>query len=182
MQLHQLKPKTANYKYPRVGRGGKRGKTAGKGTKGQKARAGRKLRPELRDIIKKFPKVRGYRFKSIHDKPATVNVGDLKIFAAGVEVTPETLVAAKLIRREHGAVPAVKILGDGELTHALKVSGCTVSASAKVAIEKAGGTVAPMWEKPKTQKVKVATKPAEPKAPKAEAAPKEKKDKKEKKS
>jgi large subunit ribosomal protein L15 len=178
MQLHQLKPKTQNYKYPRVGRGGKRGKTAGKGTKGQKARAGRKMRPELRDIIKKFPKVRGYRFKSIHDKPATVNVGDLNIFAAGVEVNPVTLVAAKLIRREHGAVPAVKILGVGEITRALKVSMCTVSASAKSAIEKAGGTVTPIPEKPKTQKVKVATKPAEPKAPKSAPAAKEKKEKK----
>ena len=77
MQLNQLKPNT-NRKYARqVGRGGKRGKTAGRGGKGQTARAGNKRRPELRDIIKRLPKNRGYQFKSIQnffilgaDKPA----------------------------------------------------------------------------------------------------------------
>lgn len=59
MQLHTLKPKTRSRKSQRVGRGGKRGKTAGRGTKGQNARAGRKKRPELRDFIKRFPKLRG---------------------------------------------------------------------------------------------------------------------------
>lgn len=60
-----------------MGRGGKRGKTAGRGGKGQTARAGNKRRPELRDIIKRLPKNRGYHFKSIQnvfilskDKPA----------------------------------------------------------------------------------------------------------------
>lgn len=59
MQLHELKPKTGRKKSRQVGRGGKRGKTAGRGTKGQNARAGRKKRPELRDFIKRFPKLRG---------------------------------------------------------------------------------------------------------------------------
>lgn len=59
MQLHNLKRKTPNKKSKQVGRGGKRGKTSGKGTKGQNARAGRKKRPELRDFIKRFPKMRG---------------------------------------------------------------------------------------------------------------------------
>ncbi len=155
MQIHQLKPKTTRYKYPRVGRGGKRGKTAGKGTKGQKARAGRKMRPELRDIIKKFPKVRGYRFKAIYSKPAVLNVGDLAVLSSGTEVNPSVLVAAKLVRREHGAIPEVKILGGGELTVALKVTGCTVSTSAKTAIEKAGGSVALISTKvAKTEKAK----------------------------
>lgn len=59
MQFHSLKRKTANKRSKAVGRGGKRGKTSGRGTKGQNARAGRKKRPELRDFIKRVPKLRG---------------------------------------------------------------------------------------------------------------------------
>lgn len=59
MQFHSLKRKTPNKKSRQVGRGGTRGKTAGRGTKGQNARAGRKKRPELRDFIKRVPKLRG---------------------------------------------------------------------------------------------------------------------------
>jgi large subunit ribosomal protein L15 len=59
MQFHTLKRKTANKKARQVGRGGTRGKTSGRGTKGQNARAGRKKRPELRDFIKRVPKLRG---------------------------------------------------------------------------------------------------------------------------
>lgn len=59
MQLHTIKSKTPRKKSRLIGRGGKRGKTAGRGTKGQNARAGRKKRPELRDFIKRFPKLRG---------------------------------------------------------------------------------------------------------------------------
>jgi len=59
MQFHTLKRKTANKKARQVGRGGTRGKTSGRGTKGQNARAGHKNRPELRDFIKRVPKLRG---------------------------------------------------------------------------------------------------------------------------
>jgi ribosomal protein L15 len=59
MQTHTLRPKTKRMRSAQVGRGGKRGKTAGRGTKGQNARAGRKKRPEIRDFIKRFPKLRG---------------------------------------------------------------------------------------------------------------------------
>ncbi|MSR87620.1 MAG: hypothetical protein EXS69_00410 [Candidatus Zambryskibacteria bacterium] len=59
MQFHTLKRKTANKKSRQVGRGGTRGKTSGRGTKGQNARAGHKNRPELRDFIKRVPKLRG---------------------------------------------------------------------------------------------------------------------------
>ena len=59
MQFHTLKRKTKNKKAKQVGRGGTRGKTSGRGTKGQNARAGHKKRPELRDIIKRVPKLRG---------------------------------------------------------------------------------------------------------------------------
>lgn len=64
MQIHNLKREHKNKKDRIVGRGGKHAKTSGRGGKGQTARAGNKRRPELRDIIKKLPKNRGYRFKS----------------------------------------------------------------------------------------------------------------------
>src|SRR6185503_7070161 len=65
MQIHNLKRQNKNKKDRIVGRGGKHAKTSGRGGKGQTARAGNKRRPELRDIIKKLPKNRGYSFKSI---------------------------------------------------------------------------------------------------------------------
>jgi ribosomal protein L15 len=64
MQIHNLKRLHKNKKDRLVGRGGKHAKTSGRGGKGQTARAGNKRRPELRDIIKKLPKNRGYSFKS----------------------------------------------------------------------------------------------------------------------
>ncbi len=61
MQLHQISKNKARKSPKRVGRGGKKGTYCGRGIKGQKARAGAKIRPELRDFIKKIPKVRGYK-------------------------------------------------------------------------------------------------------------------------
>ena len=80
MQIHNLKRKHKNKRDRLVGRGGKHAKTSGRGGKGQTARAGNKRRPELRDIIKKLPKNRGYSFKSIQkmvilDKDKTVSEG-----------------------------------------------------------------------------------------------------------
>jgi len=142
MQIHELKRNTSNRKSRRVGRGGKRGKTSGKGHKGQKARAGRKLRPEMRDIIKKIPKKRGYRFASIQIKPEVVNVASLdSVFEDGREVTPKILLENSLIRRKKGKIPQVKILGNGEISKKIKISGCMISESAKQKIEKAGGSV-----------------------------------------
>ncbi len=71
MQFHNLQAKTKRKRSRQVGRGGTRGKTSGRGTKGQNARAGRKKRPELRDIIKRVPKLRGRgksSFKSFQTK------------------------------------------------------------------------------------------------------------------
>lgn len=65
MQIHNLKRQHKNKKDRIVGRGGKHAKQAGRGGKGQTARSGNKRRPELRDIIKRLPKNRGYKFKSI---------------------------------------------------------------------------------------------------------------------
>ncbi len=145
MQLHELKPKTPQKKARYVGRGGKRGKTAGRGTKGQSARAGNKKRPEIRDIIKRLPKLRG-RGKnlntSIQSKPEVVNLEILETaFKAGDTVSPQTLIAARLVRRMDGKFPTVKILGTGELTKKLMFEQCEVSATAKEKIEKAGGTI-----------------------------------------
>ena len=81
MQIHNLKRLHKNKKDRIVGRGGKHAKTSGRGGKGQTARAGNKRRPELRDIIKKLPKNRGYQFKSIRkiillSKEKTISEGD----------------------------------------------------------------------------------------------------------
>ena len=142
MQMNQLKPKTRPKKPKRIGRGGKRGTYSGRGIKGQKARAGRKIRPELRDIIKKLPKKRGYRFKSFREKPQVVNVGVLdKIFENGAEVNPQTLLKAGVIETKGKKMPRVKLLGNGNLAKKLLVSKCQISASAKEKIEKAGGKV-----------------------------------------
>lgn len=104
----------------RIGRGGKRGTFSGKGIKGQKSRAGAKIRPAEREILKKIPKLRGYRFKSFRLQPVTVTVLDVeKKFGDGDIVSPETLLKAKLIRRSKGRMPRVKILGKGKLTKKL---------------------------------------------------------------
>ena len=143
MQKNNLKRKNPNYKSARVGRGGKRGKTSGRGTKGQNARAGRKKRPEMRDIIKKIPKMRGYRFNTIKRFSVwPVNLDTLeKVFSSGAVVTPSSLVKMEVIEIFKGKNPKVKILGTGEITKKLNISGCAISGEAKAKIEKVGGTV-----------------------------------------
>lgn len=143
MQSNNLKRKNPNYKSARVGRGGKRGKTSGRGTKGQNARAGRKKRPEMRDIIKKIPKMRGYRFNTIKRYgvcPVNLNMIE-KIFSNGAEVNPSSLVKMEVVELFKGKNPKVKILGVGEITKKVNVFGCAISKEAKAKIEKAGGTV-----------------------------------------
>ncbi len=109
--------------------------------KGQKSRAGHKIRPEIRDLIKKLPKRRGYRFQSVWPKPAVLNLGDLeKHFKDGSRISPEVLAAKNLIRKKSGKLPAVKILGGGKLTKKFEIQGCQISKSAKEAVEKAMGT------------------------------------------
>lgn len=148
MQLHQLKPTTTRKDAKRVGRGGKRGKTSGKGGKGQTARAGNRPRPEMRDIIKRLPKLRGFgknRARTVNEDtvaPVVVNVSALEThFEANDTVTPQTLIAKGISSRVRGKVPQFKILGTGNLTKKITLSGCEYSASAKEKIEKAGGTV-----------------------------------------
>ncbi|OGG51928.1 hypothetical protein A3C18_01825 [Candidatus Kaiserbacteria bacterium RIFCSPHIGHO2_02_FULL_54_11b] len=130
----------------RVGRGGKRGKTAGRGTKGQNARAGRKKRPEMRDIIKKLPKRRGYgknRGRSVDGtrlSAVAISLDRLeKLFESGAEVTSKTLAEKGAISTR--TMPPAKIVGTGALTKKLSLKGVAVSQSARLAIEKAGGTI-----------------------------------------
>jgi len=141
MQINTLKRKHPNKKAIQAGRGGTRGKTSGRGGKGQTARAGNKRRPQIRDIIKKIPKLRGYRFASHDIKPSPVNVGALNVFAAGEVVSPETLFGKNLIRRVGGKLPHVKILGNGDITVKISVVDCITSKTAKEKIEKALGTI-----------------------------------------
>lgn len=137
MQLHQLKPKHKLKKKKRIGRGGKRGTYSGKGIKGQKSRAGRKFAPVIRELIKKYPKLRGYRFKGQDKNLAIVNIGDLdKKFKESEVVNPKALLERKLIRRIKGKTPKVKILGRGELKKKLIIENCELSKSAKEKIEK----------------------------------------------
>jgi len=142
MQTHELKRKVENKKSVLVGRGGKRGKTSGRGGKGQTARAGHKMRPEARDIIKKMPKLRGYAFKAYSSKPQVINVADLEIvFSNGDSVNPRTIVEKGLLEISAGKNPKVKILSNGEITKKLNVTDCLTSLEAKNKIEKAGGSV-----------------------------------------
>jgi len=146
MQMHTIQPRNKFKKSQQVGRGGRRGKTSGKGTKGQNARAGRKKRPELRDLIKKIPKLRGRGVninKPMMDPMYAINLSSIEeAFEAGASVSPQMLLKNGLIEMKNGKIPAVKILGDGELTKKISFSGVTVSASAKAKIEKAGGKIA----------------------------------------
>jgi len=148
MQLHNLKESTGVKKSRRIGRGGKRGKTSGKGHKGQKSRAGRKIRPAERDIIKRIPKLRGHgknRARTVNVskiKPTIINLRELEIgFVDGDKITPKTLVEKKIIKTLSGSLPSVKILGYGTLSKKLTITDCSVSTSAKEAIEKVGGKV-----------------------------------------
>ncbi|MEK7531430.1 MAG: 50S ribosomal protein L15 [Patescibacteria group bacterium] len=147
MQFHSLQRENKNKRSIRVGRGGKRGKTSGRGTKGQKARAGRKLRPELRDIIKRIPKLRGrgkHSEKSLVPRFVPVNLKALETkFDGGTLVSPTTLAQKGIVRLIGGKYPKVKILGTGTLTKKLNFEKVSFSASAKEAVEKAGGKIAP---------------------------------------
>jgi len=156
MQLHQIKPTTVRKSRKRVGRGGKRGTYSGKGTKGQKSRAGAGIKPGFRGgdnrLWQVFPKQRGaskkpggkkphrkHRFFQIrYSKPAVVNVGELNIYADGEYVTPVTLLKKGLIR---STSVGVKVLGEGALSKKVRISGVKVSKSAKEKVIGAGGNI-----------------------------------------
>jgi large subunit ribosomal protein L15 len=142
MQIHELKPKHKNKTKKRVGRGGKKGTTSGKGTKGQSSRAGRKMVPIIRELIKKYPKLRGYRSFRVDDHFAIVNLEILeKISKDGETVNPENLIKKGVISKIKGRAPKVKILGLGKLTKKLIIENCKTSKTARDSIEKAGGKI-----------------------------------------
>ncbi len=145
MQTHSLKARTKRVTSQQVGRGGTRGKTSGKGTKGQNARAGRKKRPELRDFIKRFPKLRGRgisAFKSIQTKPLAVNLGSIELaFSNGETVNKASIISKGILSPKNSKKSSVKILGAGTLSKKLNFEGVLVSASARKAIEAVGGTI-----------------------------------------
>ena len=143
MKLHELKNvKGAIHRKKRVGcgEGGGHGKTSGRGGKGQSARSGSSIRPGFEGgqmpLYRKLPH-RGFNQFNFRTEIAILNVGDLSGLDASVtEVSVLTLADAGLIR---SGEKAVKILGDGELTRAIKVTAAKFSESAKAKIEKAGG-------------------------------------------
>lgn len=157
MQLSTLKPGHPRKYRKVIGRGGKRGTTSGKGTKGQKGRAGATVRPGFRGgdnrIWQLFPKSRGaskkagnnrphhkHRFFAVRRaKPAEVNLRALTMFKEGDTVSPTTLAERHLVPM---GTKAVKVLGSGDVTKRLTFSGVRISKSALAKIEAAGGTVA----------------------------------------
>lgn len=149
MQLHELKPTSSRKTAKRIGRGGKRGKTSGRGMKGQTARAGNSTRPEMREMIKKLPKLRGHgknRADTVNSgrvKAVAVNLTKLETaFASGETVSPKTLVNKGLVATVRRKSPVVKILATGEITKKLTIEGCQVSKAAQEKVEKAGGVIA----------------------------------------
>ncbi len=143
MRLHDLR--TQNKDKKRVGRGGKRGTTSGRGTKGQKSRSGHVIRPAERDLILKLPKRRGFRNKPKSDKYCAVNVGDisrvLQSSAKGsIRITPAVLKGAGLVDSKFYG--DIKILARGEAVFPMNLAkGIIVSKGAREKIEKAGGKI-----------------------------------------
>ena len=144
IRLHSLRPRPGSrHRVKRLGCGESsgHGKTSGKGHKGQKARSGGSIRLGFEGgqmpLIRRLPK-RGFNNAAFHKNYAVVNLTDLNEFKAGSVVNEESLREAKLVR---GNGAGIKILGDGELKHALKIEVDKVSAGAREKIEKAGGTI-----------------------------------------
>lgn len=143
MQLHEIQPKEKSKDKKRVGRGGKKGTYSGRGMKGQKARSNTHYEPIVRELLKRYHKVRGYRVGT-RDRVFTVAINlDViqKHFKKGETVSPKTLLEKKVFRTIKGKTPQVKILAGGDISEALTFEHCGVSKAAQEKIEKAGGRV-----------------------------------------
>lgn len=145
MDLTTLK-RTGKKPYRRVGRGqgSKRGKQSGRGGKGQTARAGHKIRPAIRDIIKKLPKRRGYgknRGRTVVPKvAASIKLATLEmVFDTGAEISMKSLIEKGVIGRN---VDSAKVVGGGETKKKFTLKGVGATASVRSALEKAGGSIA----------------------------------------
>ena len=198
IRLHNMQTRPGSkHRVKRLGCGESsgHGKTSGKGHKGQKARSGGSIRLGFEGgqmpLIRRLPK-RGFNNAAFHKNYAVVNLSDLASFKEGTVVNEQLLRESKLVRG-HGA--GLKLLGDGELKHALTIEVDKVSASAREKIEKAGGSItlrekpvqgpreaqqpAPAGEASETEsavepKAKAAKKPAAKKKAPAKAAAKKK--------
>jgi large subunit ribosomal protein L15 len=144
IRLHNLRPRPGSrHRVKRLGCGESsgHGKTSGKGHKGQKARSGGSIRLGFEGgqmpLIRRLPK-RGFNNAAFHKTYALVNLSDLNEFKAGSVINEQTLREANLVR---GHVAGIKLLGNGELKHALTVEVDKVSAGAREKVDKAGGTV-----------------------------------------
>jgi len=142
LKLHHLRPAPGAHKEKtRVGRGeGSKGKTAGRGTKGSKARGQVPVGFEggQMPLTRRLPKLKGFSNAPFKTTYQVVNTGRLaELYPAGGDVTPESLADNGAVRRGE----LVKVLGTGDIEVALRVSAHAVSASARQKIEAAGGTV-----------------------------------------
>jgi large subunit ribosomal protein L15 len=136
MQLHEFHI-TRKKRRVRIGRGGKRGTYSGRGLKGQKSRAGRVIRPALRDLISRLPKKWGVTNKPHTSRPWAVNVRALAKLNG--EITVERLKKEGFVPSRHKG--GVKLIGSQKIPNPLTVKGIKVSKGVRAIIEKAGGTV-----------------------------------------
>jgi len=141
MNLGDLKPPAGSRKKrKRVGRGGDHGGTSCKGNKGQNARSGGGVRPSFEGgqmpITRRLPK-RGF-YNQFRRVIGVVNVGQLEQFPVGTVIDEELLLNSGLIKRR---VEAIKILGKGDIEHALSVKVGLISKGARDKIINAGGSI-----------------------------------------
>ena len=139
MQLHQFKGVTLKKKI-RIGRGGKRGSYSGRGVKGQHSRSGRRIRPAERDLILRFPKLRGSFNKPKTDKPKIFNLKDIAKHVKTHSEKGKALVIDHAFLKEVGLLPMrykgrVKILGVGEIGEQVMIKGIHTSKSAKMKMD-----------------------------------------------
>ena len=154
MRQDELAPAPGSKKNrKRVGRGdgSGHGTYSGRGCKGQKSRAGYKMRPGFEGgqlpLIKRLPRKRGFTniFRTEYN---VININKLNVFEAGSEVTPESLVAAGIVKSLRHPI---KILSDGDINHPLTIKANKFSAAAKAKIEAAGGTAEEIKHAAKTK-------------------------------
>lgn len=138
MEIYNLKPTHQNKKRVRIGRGGKRGTYSGKGQKGQKSRAGHRLKSEGMQIILKMPKLKGLKNKSKQKKPIILRVKDLEKISINSIINKNILFKAGIIKKESDPV---KILDGGDIKKAVTIEKIPVSNGAKIKIEKSGGSI-----------------------------------------
>ncbi|MGB9763137.1 MAG: uL15 family ribosomal protein [Minisyncoccia bacterium] len=142
MLINDLKPVHKPKEVKRIARGGKRGTYSGRGQKGQRSRAGAKIKPQLREYIIRLPKIRGAGFKKPNLEVLEVKLSDLKKkLPQGGEVTPSVLEKLGLIERQSNKNYIIKILGKADLTASYNISNCFVSKTAQESILKAGGKI-----------------------------------------